>query len=200
VKTSAGDVNNNKDSEENDYESAGSDVIHLLTEEEANQFREPLVFYLIVRDDISWEHPEIMWQYLETNFDHNLSEKIRNLSDFPVLKCSVLQAPTLDPEVKYQILKNGKNVQFCMERCLYNLQEELLEVTGPLPYLWSDFLNLTSKPTKKSQQRKRFFWQIQRALCNIPFYECRTKISPSVKPLVEEKYEKRNENCLAQHS
>ena len=53
VKTSAGDVNNNKDSEENDYESAGSDVIHLLTEEEANQFREPLVFYLIVRDDIS---------------------------------------------------------------------------------------------------------------------------------------------------
>ena len=84
-----------------------SDEIRLLSEEEANQFREPVVVDPTVKDDSSWQPPEIMRKYLEANFDRNLSEEERKniLSDFPVPQCSVLKAPTLDPGVKDQIRK-----------------------------------------------------------------------------------------------
>ena len=82
-----------------------------------------------------------------------------------------------------------------MERCLYNLQEELLEVTGPLTCLWSDLLNLTSKPTKEE-----IVLQLQRALCIVgsTYHSMNVeqrklawaRINPSLKPLAEEKYEK----------
>jgi len=190
-------VNDNEDGEESD-QSAESDVIHLLSEEEANQFREPAVFDPTVRDDSSWQPPEVMLKYLETNFDRNLTEPERTaiLSDFPIPQCSVLQAPTLDPEVKDQIRKKGKNPQFGTERCLFNLQEELLGVTGPLTCLWADLLNPTSDLTKED-----IIFQVQRALCMVgsTYHSMNverrklawSRINPSLKPLAEEKYEKR---------
>ena len=76
-----------------------SDEIRLLSKEEANQFREPAVFDPTVKDDSSWQPPEIMQKYLKANFDWNLSEEeCKNiLSDFSVPQCSVLKAPTLGP-------------------------------------------------------------------------------------------------------
>ena len=50
--TTTGDANDNKDGEESDNESAGSNVIYLHTDEEA-QFREPSVFDPIVWDETS---------------------------------------------------------------------------------------------------------------------------------------------------
>ena len=70
--TTAGD--NKEDGEESNNESTtGDDEVRLLTEEEADQFREPPVFDPTVEDKTSWQPPEIMRQYLETNFDRNLS-------------------------------------------------------------------------------------------------------------------------------
>ena len=71
---------------ESNNESAGSEVIHLLTDKEANQFKEPLEFDPIVGDETSWEPQEIMRQYLEISFDWNMSENEckRILSEFPV--------------------------------------------------------------------------------------------------------------------
>ena len=159
--TNAGDVGDNGDREESN-QSADSDVIRFLGEEEANQFREPELFDPTVREESSWQPPKIMLKYLEANFDRNLSEDERKaiLNDFPIPQCSVLQAPKLDPEVKDQIQKKGSNPQFGTERCLFNLQEELLEVTDPLMCLWSDLLNPTANPTKED-----IILQIQRALC-----------------------------------
>jgi len=202
--TTAGD--DNKDGEGSDNESAADlDEIRLLTEKEANQFRESLVFDPTVKDETSWQPPEVMQQYLETNFDQNLSEEEhkRILGDFPIPQCSVLQAPTLDPEVQEQIRKKGRNPQFGTERCLYNLQQELLEVTGPLTCLWSDLLNPTANPTKEE-----IILQLQRALCLVGSTYHSTnveqrklawaRINPSLKPLAEEKYEKHEGNCLDQ--
>ena len=60
---------------ENSKQSDDPVEIHLLSEEEANQFREPAVFDPTVKDDSSWQPPEIMRKYLEVNFDWNLSEQ-----------------------------------------------------------------------------------------------------------------------------
>ena len=111
---------------------------------------------------------------------------------------------TLDPEVKDQIQKKGRSPQFGTECRLYNLQEELLEVTGPLTCLWSDLLNPTANPTKE------IILQIQRALCLVgsTYHSMNVerrklawaRINPFLKPLVEEKYEKREGKCLDQRS
>ena len=81
--TTTCDVNDTKDGEVSDYGSAGSDVIRLLTDEEANQFRKSAVFDLTVRNEASRDNATISG----TNFDWNLSEEERKriLSDFQYL-------------------------------------------------------------------------------------------------------------------
>ena len=80
----ASDGEDNEDAEDSDH-SGDSDEIHLLSEEEANQFRDSALFDPTVKDDSSWQPPEIMRKYLEANFDRNLSEEeCKNIfSDFP---------------------------------------------------------------------------------------------------------------------
>jgi len=52
------------------------------------------------------------------------------MEDFPKPEC--------DPEVKDQLRKKGRNPQFGTKQSLFSIQEQLLEVTGPLTRLWSD--------------------------------------------------------------
>jgi len=47
-----------------------------------------------------------------------------------------------------QLSKKGKDPHFGVEKILYKLQEQLLEVTGSLTCLWSEPIRLNGKPTK----------------------------------------------------
>ena len=77
----------------------------------------------------------------------------------------------------------------------------MLEVTGPLIYLWSDLLDPADSPS-----REDIIFQIQRALCIVgsTYHSINverrrlawTRINPSLKPLAEEKYEKREGNLF----
>ena len=55
------------------------------------------------------------------------------LTDFSKPQCDGLQVPKLDPEVREQLSKKGKDPQFGLEKTLYKIQEQLLEVTGRPP-------------------------------------------------------------------
>jgi len=61
--------------------------------------------------------------------------------------CDAIQVPKLDPEVKDQLKKKGRNLQFGMEQSLFKIQEQMLKVTGPLTCLWSDLQYAKDKPT-----------------------------------------------------
>ena len=53
-----------------------------------------------------------------------------------------------------------RSIQFGKKCCLFNQQEELLEVTDPLTCLWSDQLTSADNPSKEV-----IIFQIQKALC-----------------------------------
>ena len=52
-----------------------------------------------------------------------------------------MAVPKLDDEIKEQIKKVGKNPHFGAERSLFKLQEQILEMAGPLTCLWADILS-----------------------------------------------------------
>ena len=60
--------------------------------------------------------------------------------------CPAMEVPRLDEEVKKQI---GKDPHFGQEKTLFNIQEELLKVGGPLIYLWADVINLEVEADKE---------------------------------------------------
>ena len=99
----------------------------------------------------TWDLPESMTAFLSKHFNRCLSDIKREaiLSDFPRPNSSTLYTPKLDDLVKDQLLKKGKNPQFGSERTLCKLQQQLLEVLGPLACLWSDMIN----PEASHQQR-----------------------------------------------
>lgn len=179
-----------------------SDVVDLLGEQEATQFRE-LEFDPKVKDDTAWQPTEAMLKFLEKHFNQSLTEEERKaiLNDFPIPKCNVLQAPKLDPEVKDQLRKKGRNPQFGTERCLYRVQEQLLEVTGPLTCLWADLQNPDAE-----LKNEEIILLLQRALVlvgstyhSINVERRRTawsRINPSLKSLAEEEYDKREGNLF----
>ena len=47
----------------------------------------------------------------------------------------------MDDDVKEQLKKKGKDPHFGQEQVLFKLQDLLLEVSGPLMFLWSDLIN-----------------------------------------------------------
>ena len=53
------------------------------------------------------------------------------MRDFPKPNCQSLQVPRLNEEMKAQIRKAGKDPHFGVERSLFKLQDQLLDVTGP---------------------------------------------------------------------
>lgn len=113
-------INQHEDGNESNWLTE-SNMVHLLDEQKANQFREP-EFDPKAKDDIAWQPTEAMLRFLEKHFNQSLTEEWKAiLNDFPIPKCSILQAPKLDPEVKDQLCKKGRNLQFGTECCLYRV-------------------------------------------------------------------------------
>lgn len=53
--------------------------------------------------------------------------------------------PKLGGEVKDQLKSKGKGSHYGAEKSLYKIQDQLLDVVGPLTCLWSDLLNKQAK-------------------------------------------------------
>ena len=51
--------------------------------------------------------------------------------------------------MREQLTKKGKDPQFGTEKVLYEIQQQLLEVTGPLTCLWSDLIGPGNKPSNE---------------------------------------------------
>ena len=124
------------------------DVISLLEDGEAEQFRE---FDLEVKDPQRQELPPSVVNYLSKHFNKSLSEEDRKaiLDDYLVPDCVAVKPPKLDAEVMEQLKSKGKDPQFGAERNLYKIQEQLLEATGPLTFLWVDLLRPDGKVSKE---------------------------------------------------
>ena len=69
------------------------------------------------------------------------AEREAIMRDFPKPDCQALQTPRLDEEMKKQIKKAGKDPHFGAERYLYRIQDQLMDVAGPLTCLWADLMD-----------------------------------------------------------
>ena len=79
--------------------------------------------------------------------------------DFPKPNCYVMSAPKLDEQMKDQLKRKGKDSQLWCRKVLYKIQDQLLDVTGPLMCLWADLLNKEAKVLREDT-----LWLLQRAL------------------------------------
>ena len=116
------------------------DAIELLDEAEALELVE---FDPSVEPKESWQAPASISSFLDKHFNRALSEEEKSaiMKDFLKPSCKVLSAPKLDEQVKDQLKKKGKDPHFGSEKSLFKLQEQLLDVAGPLTCLWADLLN-----------------------------------------------------------
>ena len=60
-----------------------------------------------------------------------------------------MSAPKLDEQVKDQLKRKGKDPHFGPEKSLYKIQDQLLDVAGPLTCLWADLLNKEEKVSRE---------------------------------------------------
>ena len=90
-----------------------------------------------------------MLSFLEEHYNQDLPPKECQaiLDDFPKPDCDVFQAPRLDSEVRDQLQKKSLDSKFGSKKTLFKLQEQLLEVTGPLTCLWHDLFRPDSRPS-----------------------------------------------------
>ena len=64
------------------------------------------------------------------------------MTDFPKPICDALALPKMDEDVKEHLKSRGnKDPHFGSEKCLYKLQDQVLDVAGPLACLWAVLLN-----------------------------------------------------------
>ena len=84
-----------------------------------------------------------MSNYLESHFNCQPSPGKWKaiLNDCPKPNCPALEVPRLDEEVKKQMKSKGKNPDFGQEKTLFDIQDELLDVSGPLTCLWADMIS-----------------------------------------------------------
>ena len=61
----------------------------------------------------------------------------------------MMSAPKLDEQVKDQLKREGKDPHFVAEKSLYKIQDQLLDVAGPLTCLWADLLNKEAKVSRE---------------------------------------------------
>ena len=144
-----------------------------------------------------------MVYFLTKHFNRSLSDTERQaiLSDFPKPLCDAVALPKMDDDVKEQLKSRGKDPHYGSEKCLYKLQEQVLEVVGPLTCLWADMLNkdatikvedtllliqralvlLGSASNQLTLERRRVAW---------------AKINPKLKSLAEGDYSKRESSLF----
>ena len=86
-----------------------------------------------------------MKTFLEKHFNHNLSGGKREaiLNDFPKPNCMAMEVSRFNKEVRKQLKHRGKDPPFRVEKTwsMFKIQEQLLEVGGPLTCLWADMVN-----------------------------------------------------------
>ena len=197
-RTAQGDADeSNQEQPESEQE---PEVVSLVDEDEAEQFRE---FEPEVSDPQYWKpHPSVE-KYLDKHFNKLLADKDQEaiLKEFPVPDCDAVKAPTLDPEVMEQLKNKGKDLRFGAERNLYKIQEQLLDVTGPLTSLWVELLQPDAEPTKQE-----IVLRLQRALVllgstshaiNVERRRVAwARINLKLKSLAEEDYKDREHNLF----
>ena len=149
------------------------------------------------------EAPEGNLCFLEKHFNRSLSDDEREaiMKDFPKPVCGVMSVPKLDEEVKEQLKVRGKDPHFGSKKSLYKLQEQLLDVAGPLTCLWADLLNKEATVSPED-----ILLLLQRALVLLGsashaiFLERRkiawSRINPKLKSLASEDYDKRDTNLF----
>ena len=178
-----------------------SDVVDCtLNPEESKEFQE---FDPRINDNEVWKPPVSMSKFLEKHFNKCLDEQERQaiLADFPKPQCDALQAPKLDSKVEEQLSRKGKDSHFGAEKTLYMLQEQLLEVTGPLTCLWSDLLRPDGNPTKEQmvQLLQRVLVQVGSTSQAINIERRKIawgRINPGMKSLAKEDYDNRKGNLF----
>ena len=123
------------------------------------------------------------------------------MQDFPKPNCDVLVTPPIDKEVKEQLKGKGKDAHWGAEKPLYKIQEQLLDVSGPLTSLWADLMR-----KEASLSAEDVLLTLQRALVLLGSashaisLECRriawARLNPKLKTLATESYEKRETNLF----
>ena len=116
------------------------DYLELLDEEEALEL---VQFEPVVDEDDAWKACDTIITFIKKNFNQVISTTTRDgiMKDYPKPKIEALFGPKLDEDVKKQIEKAGKDPHYGVEKHLYNLQKQILDISGPLTCLWADLLN-----------------------------------------------------------
>ena len=119
---------------------ADEDFVDLLDEEESLEL---VQFDPTVPNENAWEAGEKIDSFIEKHFNHTITAEERDaiMKDFPKPSCTALCAPKLDEDIKKQIRMAGKDPHFGVEKHLFKLQEQILDMAGPLTCLWADLLN-----------------------------------------------------------
>ena len=114
-------------------EDTEEDTIELLDQSEALELVE---FDPTVDPNDSWVQPKVMEEFLLKHFNRALTdeEKKAIISDFPKPSCAALALPKMDDDIKEQLRSRGKDPHFGSEKCLYKLQDQVLDVAGPLTW------------------------------------------------------------------
>ena len=123
------------------------------------------------------------------------------MRDFPKPHCKATVAPRLDDQVKQQLKRKGRDPNYGAEKSLFKIQEQLLDVTGPLTCLWADILNNDAGITPEDT-----LLLVQRALVLVGSVahsitlECRkiawSRINQKLKSLASEEYNERESNLF----
>ena len=116
-----------KEAEDSNSEAERSDVVSLLVEAEALELVE------FVTPKNTWDTPKPIIPFLEKYFN----KALLSWRNFP----SRIVVSSQDEQVKEHLKMKGKDPHFGSEKLLYKLQEQMLDVAGPLTCLWADLLN-----------------------------------------------------------
>ena len=175
--------------------SDSEDAIQLLDEAEALELVE---FDPGVDSKDAWDPPNPITSFLEKHFNRSLSDVERDaiMKDFPKPNCHVMSAPKLDEQVKDQLKRKGKDPHFGAEKSLYKIQDQLLDVAGPLTCLWADLLNKEAKVSREDtllllQRALVLLGSTSHAITLERRKVAWSRINPSLKALATEEYGKR---------
>ena len=96
-----------------------------------------------VEDENAWDAGEVINGFIKKHFKRTITAEEREaiMKDFPKPTCSAIYTPKIDKDIKRQIKRAGKDPYFGVEKSLYKIQEQILDMTGPLTCLWADLLN-----------------------------------------------------------
>ena len=98
-------------------------------------------FELVVDDDDAWKAYDIINIFIK-NFSHTFNKRIDGImGSWRTILSSRFFAPKLDEDIRKQIERAGKDSHYGVEKRLYNLQKQILDISGPLTCLWADILN-----------------------------------------------------------